>query len=170
MTQTLTVQSELQAPDAPASPVERQVTLARPLLGFPGSRRFALRSLGDDYAPFLAFRSLDEPGLDFIVVAPGALFTDYVFEVEDADVALLGLTTSADVDVLVLVTRAPGSVPTVNLMGPLVCNRRTGVATQVVLQDGRYGVAVPVTARSAQPGRAPQGHTGADPHKGARAS
>lgn len=147
LTQTLTVQSEL---PSPVCATARHLTLLRPLLGFPRARRFALQGLDEEYAPFLRFRCLDEPGLEFIVVAPGALFSDYVFELEDGDVELLDLHGAEEVEVLVLVTVVPGSVPTVNLMGPLVVNRRTELASQVVLQDGTYGVAVPVNAPSAR--------------------
>lgn len=129
---------------------ERLVTLARPLLGFPASRRFHLCSLGEPVAPFLAFTSLDEPSLEFVVVAPGLLFEDYVVEIPDEDVRLLGLLDSADAEVLALVTRRRGAVPTVNLLGPLVVNRRCDIASQVVLQDSGYGVAVPVDAVSAR--------------------
>ena len=150
MTQTLTVQSDLPEAELQLASGERRITLARPFLGFPVSRSFALRSLGERYAPFMALTSLDETGLDFIVVAPGLLFGDYVVEIGDADVSLLDLRGSEDVEVLVLVTCHPGATPTVNLMGPLVVNRRTDLATQVVLQDAGYAAAVPVGAESAR--------------------
>ena len=150
MTQTLTVPNDQQAPVAPGCADERVVTLARPLLGFPASRRFVLHGLDEQLAPFLGLRSLDQPGLRFVVVAPGAFFSDYVLEIDDAEVELLGLRGCEDVEVLVLVTAAPGTTPTVNLMGPLVINRRTDVATQVVLQDGTYAAAVPLDAPSAR--------------------
>ncbi len=158
MTQILTV---------PAEPVEggaseRRIVLVRALLGFPASRAFALTSLGDVYAPFQRFQSLDEPALEFVVVAPGALFSDYAFTIDDADVELLGLRDKMDVEVLVLVTVLKGASPTVNLMGPLVINRQTDTASQVVLQDGRYAVAVPVDAATARWRPSP-----ADPASGA---
>jgi flagellar assembly factor FliW len=150
MTQTLTVPNDQQAPVAHRCDDERLVTLARPLLGFPASRRFALHGLGEQLAPFLGLRSLDQPGLQFVVVAPGAFFSDYVLEIDDAEVELLDLRGCEDVEVLVLVTATPGTTPTVNLMGPLVLNRRTALATQVVLQDGIHAVAVPLDAPSAR--------------------
>jgi flagellar assembly factor FliW len=150
MTQTLTLRSDLFEAGAPVSSEERRLHLARPLLGFPSSRSFVLRSLGERFGPFLAMRSLDENGLGFIVVAPGLLFSDYIIEIADADVSLLDLRSSDEAEVLVLVSRHPGSMPTVNLMGPLVINRRTERATQVVLQDAGYGVAVPLDAQSAR--------------------
>jgi len=128
----------------------RQLTFARALLGFPDSHRFLLCSLGERYAPFLSLTSIDQPGLDFIVVAPGALFSDYVFAIGEDDASLVEAATSDDIEVLVLVSRRKGASPTVNLMGPLVVNRRTDTATQIVLQDAGYAVAVPVDATSAR--------------------
>lgn len=151
MTQTLTADGETVGGETPARATQgRSVTLARPLLGFPRSTAFCLQELGERYAPFMALSSLDEPGLDFVVVAPGTLFEDYVVEIGDADVALLDLQASEEVEILVLVSRHPGAVPTVNLLGPLVLNRRTGIASQVVLQDSHYAAAVPVDAGTAR--------------------
>ncbi len=133
----------------------RKLLLAHPMIGFPKSSRFALRSLGDAYEPFESLTSLDEEGVGFIVVPPGALFDDYVVEIPEDDVARLGLRSSEDVEVLALVTRRAGTSPTVNLMGPIVVNRRTDQAAQLVLQDSPYGVSVPVDARSSCAGDEP---------------
>lgn len=128
----------------------RVLSFVRPLIGFPDTARFTLRSLGEAYEPFAALASLDEEGLSFIVVPPGSLFPDYVIEIPASDVALLELAGGDDVEVLTLVTRRPGATPVVNLMGPLVVNRRTGSASQVVLQDTPYGVTVPVDSGTAR--------------------
>ncbi|MDA8291644.1 MAG: flagellar assembly protein FliW [Actinomycetota bacterium] len=145
MTDTLTV-TELRA----SAVGERAIVFDRPLIGFPGSRTYRLRGLGDEYAPFAALVSADEDGLSFIVVPPGHLFGDYVVEVPEVDVAALEIRSAQDVDVLVLVTRRAGATPTANLMGPIVVNAGTGKAAQLVLAEGGYGVAVPVDAGSAR--------------------
>jgi flagellar assembly factor FliW len=93
--------------------------------------------------------SRDRPGLEFIVVSPGVLFDDYVIEIADADAVALGLEVASEVEVIVIVTAGRSPVPTVNLLGPIVINRRTAKAAQLVLQEERYGVAVPVDAASA---------------------
>lgn len=129
---------------------EQFIALIRPLIGFPGSLTFKLHTMGEAYEPFLALSSIDEPGIEFIVVRPGLLFSDYAFAIDDDDAAALGLAKPSDVDVIVLVTRRHEAVPTVNLMGPLVVNRRSRVATQIVLHDGGFAAAVPVDARSAR--------------------
>jgi len=145
MTDTLTV-DEASAEHAS----DRTITFVRPIIGFSGSRRFALRSLDESYRPFSLMSSLDEDGLGFIVVSPGLLFTDYVIEIPDVDVASLQLESSDDVEVFTIVTTRAGQTPTVNLMGPIIVNRRVGIAGQIVLQDGAYSVAVPVDAPSAR--------------------
>lgn len=136
--------------DAPTPELPR-IRLVRPLIGWPASRHFELRPLGPALEPYAALCSLDQPGLDFVVVAPGALFPDYVIELPEPDVDSLHLQTPDDASVLVLVTRRDRPVPTVNLMGPLVVNRRTREALQVVLESAGYGSAVPVNAGTARP-------------------
>jgi len=127
------------------------VDLVRPLIGWEGCTRFAVVPLGPRYGPYLALTSLDQPGLRFVVVPPGCLFDDYVVEVPAADRDLLGLDDGADALVLAIVRRRGVETPVVNLMGPIVVNRCTGRATQVVLQDTGYGAAVPVDAGTARP-------------------
>ena len=139
----------LPAPGLPGIVEEREVVLLRPLIGFPDLTRFALRDLGPGYAPYQLLVSLDQPGLQFIVVPPGRLFSDYVIEIPDADVTAMALETPEHTEVLTLVTRRASSSPTVNLLGPLVFNRCTGFGAQVVLQDSDYRVAVPIDATSA---------------------
>jgi flagellar assembly factor FliW len=145
--------------DDERAPDGRVLEFVRPIIGWEESTRFALRSLGAEYAPYLTMTSLDDAGPQFVVVPPGRLFADYVIEVPAADRQLLGLGDRADALVLVLaiVRRRGVATPVVNLMGPIVVNRRTGRATQVVLQDAAYGAAVAVDAGTARPPGGPDG-------------
>jgi flagellar assembly factor FliW len=149
----------MEPPPAPAPAVVTDqlggIELARPMIGWPGSTRFVVRPLGPAFEPYAAMSSLDQPGLDFVVVPPGALFDDYVIEIPAADVETLALGSPEDTAVLVLVTGRGYPVPTVNLMGPLVVNRRSMRGLQVVLDASGYGSAVPVSARTARPDRSP---------------
>lgn len=128
------------------------LSFVRPLIGFPRSSRYALAPLPAPCPPFARLESLDEEGLGFVVVPPGLLFDDYVIEIPETEVALLGLAGDGeDATVLTLVTRCPGAASVVNLMGPVVASLRTGRAAQLVLADSGYEVAVPVDAGSARP-------------------
>lgn len=121
------------------------------LPGFPSSHEFVVSPLGPELEPFCKLRSLDTPGLEFIVVPPGAIFNDYVIEI-DSDTAERIDLTAQNVVVLVIVALAGvGATPTVNLLGPIVTNRDTRQSIQVVQHRSGYGVAVPVSATSARP-------------------
>ncbi len=119
--------------------------------GFPSARHFVVVPLPPDLEPFCRIRCLDVSGLEFVVVPPGLLFDNYKVEVEDEEVERLGLTTEEDAVVLVIVTlaRLP-AVPTVNLLGPLVINKRTMTAAQVIQHTSGYGVSVPIPMSSVE--------------------
>lgn len=118
--------------------------------GFPQLRSFELRDLGAELAPFAQLVSL-EADLTFIVVPPGRVFPDYTVELTEEHVSALGLAgDGSDAAVLCIVSIAPPDRHTVNLLGPIVVNRRTGAAAQVV-----QAKAHPATA--ATPLRAAQG-------------
>lgn len=114
------------------------------LPGFPASRRFRLESLGPELEPFCAMRSVAEPEICFTVVPPGIIFRDYAVEIDEQHVDTLGLADGSDALVLAIVT--VGDPPTANLLGPLVVNRRTRVAAQVVQHGSDYGAAVPLVS------------------------
>ncbi|HXQ62580.1 MAG TPA: flagellar assembly protein FliW [Acidimicrobiales bacterium] len=114
--------------------------------GFPASRHFAIESLAPELQPFCVMRSVDETGISFVLVPPGALFPDYTIEIDEQHVATLGLESADDAVVLAIVTL--GQPPTANLLGPLVVNRRTRAAAQVVQYQSSYRAAEPLASRS----------------------
>ncbi|MGH8979974.1 MAG: flagellar assembly protein FliW [Acidimicrobiales bacterium] len=155
-----TVTHEASAPDGdgetaigrePAPLDEVALTFTRPLIGIERSLHYAVRPLGLSWEPYSALVSLDEPRLAFMVVPPAALFGDYVIEIPDPDVAELDLINADDAVVFVIVRRRGVPSPVANLVAPVVVNRRTRLAAQVVLQDSGYGLMVPVDAGTARP-------------------
>lgn len=131
------------APESRDLPGPHLLHFAAGLPGFPDARVFQIVELAEDLQPFALLRSMDSPGVEFVVVPPGCLFTDYDIEVDEDAGSRLGLDTAADGVVLVIVTL--GVAITTNLLGPLVVHRETGSAAQVVQRAG-YGAAVPVPA------------------------
>ncbi len=110
--------------------------------GFPGVHQFTISPLGPGMEPFLRMESVDPAGLVFVVVPPGALFPDYSARIDEEHVEGLGITGAADAGILAIVTLGvPPKSPTVNLLGPLVLNLRTGKAAQVVQHGSEYPVA-----------------------------
>jgi flagellar assembly factor FliW len=113
--------------------------------------RFVIVSLGREFEPFSRMQSLEQPGLEFIVLPPGMLFPDYVVEVDDATTEHLALQAEDAVVLAIVTLTEQGASPTVNLLGPLVVNRANHLAMQVVQHESGYGVAVPLVSPSAEP-------------------
>jgi flagellar assembly factor FliW len=127
-------------PDIPA------IELVHPLPGFPDKRRFALVQLDDD-GVLCQLRSLEDPGLRFLVMSPVPFFPDYAPEVSDDVVADLQISSPEDVIVL-LVLNAGDSLDTTtaNLMAPVLVNTATKRASQVILDDPALPLAAPLVA------------------------
>jgi flagellar assembly factor FliW len=120
------------------------IEFVRPMPGFPDAFRFALEPLDDD-GLLRALRSLDVPGLQFLVVPPGGFHPDYAPEIDDEAAAELELGSADDAVVLVIVHAGTNlATTTVNLRAPVVVNRRTSRAAQVILQDADLSVAAPL--------------------------
>ncbi|BCW99322.1 MAG: flagellar assembly factor FliW [Armatimonadota bacterium] len=107
------------------------------LVGIPQAKRFCLLSHRED-SPFLWLQCLDEPALSLAVINPMDFFNDYEFDLQDADVEALELTSAEDAVVLTTVTVDEERRVTTNLLGPIVVNRRTLAAKQVVLSSENY--------------------------------
>ncbi len=101
------------------------------LLGFEAFRRAELISLVDA-APYcwLKFEGVDQRG--FLVVQPSCVAAPYRIEIGVKECKELGLNRSADAEVLNIVTLRPDGTLTINLKGPIVYNKVTREARQVV--------------------------------------
>jgi flagellar assembly factor FliW len=132
----------------PASP--RSLRLPEGIVGFEDYKTFELLSVPDQF-PFLWMRLHGPDTFDFVVIEPGGLIPDYELELFDEDAAQLGLTDSADAMVLNIVTVRHGTAAsaTVNLVGPVIVNRRTGLARQCILANyARYSAHHPLVDNS----------------------
>ena len=113
------------------------------LAGFPDAERFALVEV-PEASPLFLLRSLDQPGLEFVVVPPAVFFPDYAPEVDDASAARLGLTDAEDALLLVVLTVNDAGA-TANLLAPIIVNQRTRAAGQVLLHgDWPLRAALPI--------------------------
>lgn len=105
------------------------------LAGFPDSERYALVEV-PEAPPLYRLTSLDEPGVEFVVVPPAALFPDYAPTIDDESAARLGLTDAADALLLVVLTLGEDvASSTANLLAPIVVNQVERRAGQVVTTD-----------------------------------
>ncbi|MCC5021309.1 MAG: flagellar assembly protein FliW [Candidatus Synoicihabitans palmerolidicus] len=127
------VSSELISPVAPPD----EIQLPQGLVGFTDYTHFSV-IYQEDQLPFCWMRLHGpEDELHFVVIEPGNVLPDYEPEIYDEDAAYLELKDPADAMMINIVTGSHGSQAsaTVNLTGPVVINRRTGRAKQVVLAN-----------------------------------
>ena len=112
---------------------ERQSAINIPfgLLGFESVKQYALLADPQE-APFLWLQMLEDPKASFLVLNPFLVFPDYQPELSDDDVAFLGLKSSDEASIFNIVTLRGRGSATINLKGPIVINRRTLVAKQVI--------------------------------------
>lgn len=149
ITQTKTSDAALGSPAASGEDGPVTLSFATGLPGFPAARTFVLEQLGAQLDPFCRLRCVEQADLTFTVVPPGILFPDYAVVVDEESVERLALTSADDAVVLAIVTLSvPPEPPKANLLGPLVVNRRTLAAAQVVQHGSSYGVAVPLVVAS----------------------
>ena len=116
------------------------------LIGFPEHKSFDLL-FQPDQLPFRWLRLYGPGTVQFVVIEPNGVVPDYEPELFDEDAAFLGISDPADALVLNIVTvkNTEPVTATVNLIGPIIINRRTGLAKQVVLANhSRYDARYPL--------------------------
>jgi len=94
--------------------------------------------------------------LHFVVIEPGGIVPGYEPEIFDAHAMDLDLTDAAEAMVLNIVTLRHQSPleATVNLVGPVIVNRRTRSGRQVVISNySRYSSHHPLVEKSQAVGR-----------------
>jgi len=116
------------------------ITMAVPMPGFPAHREFVLVRLNDDGLLY-AFTSVEDPELRFLVAPPEPFFPEYAPEIDESVFAALN-TKDPDRLLLMVVITAGVNETTANLLAPIVLDRDSMRAQQVVLS----GSGLPVRA------------------------
>jgi flagellar assembly factor FliW len=120
-----------------------ELTFRRDMPGFRGARHFVVEPFGEGAGGIFArLRCTDTvyvqgtkplENLVLLVTSPGMLWRGYEVQIDDAMVEDLGLFSVDDAALLAIVhPRKPLSESTANLYSPIVINRRTGYADQLV--------------------------------------
>lgn len=112
---------------------------AEGLPAFEEEHSFVILPFGDD-SPYSFLQSVTTPDLAFLVTVPFVFFPNYEFELDDTVTDFLALKTPEDMQVYTLLTIPGGNIKdiTANLMAPVVINRETREAKQVVLDKSQY--------------------------------
>jgi flagellar assembly factor FliW len=117
---------------------ERQkITFPEGLFGFEGFREYVL--LDADRQPFYWLQSLDVERVAFVLVNPFLFRSDYEVNINNEELAEIGIASPEKALIFSIVTIPPdGSPMTANLQGPLVINRDTRAGKQAILTDTRW--------------------------------
>lgn len=127
-------------------PVKSENVIQFPLglLGFENIKRFALLE-NEQELPFRWLQVIDQPNLAFLVLPAAEFLPDYNPDVPADDVKFLDISHPEDALVFNIVTLRANGESTVNLKGPIVINRFSLKAKQVVLANaGQYSVQQPL--------------------------
>ena len=94
----------------------------------------------DPESPYVFLQSAVTPELAFLMTMPFVFFPDYEFSLDDAIVEKMAVQEPEDILVYSLLTIPNGDIKemTANLLAPVVINRKTMQARQVVLEKSQY--------------------------------
>jgi flagellar assembly factor FliW len=121
-----------------------EVRLPMGLLGFEQMKDYLLIGNPDE-EPFRWLQVKDNPSLAFVVIQPFLVASDYHPDIPQQDVEFLGLSSAHDAALFNIVTLHGPNRATVNLKGPVVINRNTGIGKQVVIANAsEYSVQHPL--------------------------
>lgn len=91
--------------------------------------------------PFYWLQAEGEPELAFLLVDPRIFMNNYKLAVKDSDLATLNLENKDDLlDFTIITVPEDHSKISANLMGPIIINRKTRKAKQVISENDEYTV------------------------------
>jgi len=130
--------------EAPTQIVTCEVRLPMGILGFEQMKNYLLIANPEE-EPFRWLQVKDNTSLAFVVIDPFLVVPDYHPDISQSDVEFLGLANPAEAALLNIVTLHGSNSATINLKGPVVVNRTTGVGKQVILANAsEYSVQHPL--------------------------
>jgi flagellar assembly factor FliW len=128
-------------------PPANEIELPQGIIGFAHYKRAELLYL-PDHLPFLWMKLHGATdNLHFIVIEPGGIIPSYEPQIFDEDAEQLGIVDPSQAMILNIVTLQKQNPveATVNLIGPLVVNRRTRIGRQLVISNySRYSAHQPL--------------------------
>ena len=94
----------------------------------------------EEGTPYMFLKSMATPELAVLMTDPFVFFPDYSFELDDENMDKLEIKTMDDVLVCTLISIPRSGVAdmTTNLLAPVVINRHTMQAKQIVLEKTQY--------------------------------
>ena len=120
--------------DAPPAAIGCDVRLPMGLLGFEQMKDYMLLAKAGE-EPFRWLQVKGNVNLAFVVIEPFLVVPDYQPDIPKQDVEFLGLASPEEAVLYNIVTVHAAGNATINLKGPIVINRNTGVGKQVIIAN-----------------------------------
>jgi flagellar assembly factor FliW len=132
---------------------ERQkIKIPKGLFGFEAFKEYVV--LDAERQPFYWLQSTEAREIAFILINPFLFRSDYELDVNDAELAEIGITKPDNALIFCVVTVPGDGKPlTANLQGPLVINRETKIGCQAILADQRWKTKHDIIAELAAAGK-----------------
>lgn len=124
--------------EKPELNAQQKISFATGIVGFPEFTQAEIVYQADQL-PFMWLKGTGQNGLSFIVVEPQGLVPDYEIEITDSDIQALNLKSVSEAMILNIATlqKGPPQGVTLNLIGPIIINRRTLQARQVIIGNSQ---------------------------------
>ncbi|GHV19714.1 flagellar assembly factor FliW [Spirochaetia bacterium] len=107
------------------------------LFGFESLKDYIL--LDAEQQPYYWLQSMESAATAFILISPFLFRPDYVLDINDAELAEIGISSPEAALIFSIVTvPADDSAVTANLQGPIVINTETRMAKQIILGDTKW--------------------------------
>jgi len=116
---------------------KQKVSIPQGLFGFEDYIDYVL--LDSDNQPFLWLQSVDEKEIAFILIDPFLFRKDYEANITDEELAEIGIKSSDNALVFVIVTIPQDGGPmTANLQGPVIINKENMMGMQAILSESKW--------------------------------
>ncbi len=107
------------------------------LYGFEDFREYVI--MDAEHQPFYWLQSTEDKDTAFVLINPFLFRKDYEVNLENDELAEIGITSPESALIFAIVTiPSDGSPMTANLQGPLIINRENMTGKQAILSDVRW--------------------------------
>jgi flagellar assembly factor FliW len=116
---------------------KQRISFKEGIFGFEDISSFILID-AEEGSPFYWLQAEHMPEIAFVMINP-YMFTEYVLDMEPEDLKELDISDDEDILIFCIVTVAddPSDI-TVNLLGPVIINRKTHIGKQIISLNEKY--------------------------------
>ncbi len=118
---------------------KQKILFSDGIIGFEGITSYFL--IDSKEGPYYWLQSEEHPELAFILINPRIFMTGYKLMVQSEDLEAIGVEEQSDLlDFAIVTVPEDHKKISANLMGPIIINKKTRVARQVISENDEYGV------------------------------